>query len=320
MINKKTKPLFSLICIAILVFIISGCSPATPSPHPHMKAPKLPHIEKRDDPLIGKIFSSKDQKELSAGALTPLMLASDVIYLGEKHDNWDHHQIQIQLIEELVAKGKKPTIGIELFSVDQTGYLMAFVFEKSHHGAQSPEKIEKKLRINLGWDQRPDKMWRNYFSILQVAKKHQLTVFGMDIPAGIIRRMTMSGMGQLTGVEEMFIHSTGFDDDIYKKFMLQQFKEGHCGWSNESLMEKLYGTWLARNDAMAKTVQSIRAKDSQEPTVVILGGGHSIYNLAVYDRVAHLIPEVKQLNIGIMEISVQALELKEYFQTSVIEN
>jgi len=321
MLYQNVRNRFTLLpflCL-LLALLIIGCSTTTSGskvPDPH----EFPQPEKRDDPLIGKIYSSKDYKEVSVTSLTPSLLSSDVIYLGEKHDNREHHEIQMQLIEELVKKDKKPSIGIELFSMDQTGFLMGFVFSKSHHGAPSPEKVEQRLRLNLGWDQRSEKMWKNYFSILELAKKHQLTLFGMDIPAGIIRRMTMKGVENLTGVEKLFLHSTNLEDETYKKFMFQQFKDGHCGWSDKNLMEKLYGTWLARNDAMAKAIQTIRLQNPKEPTVVLLGGGHSVYKLAVYDRLAYLMPEVKQLNIGIQEVSIREVELKDYFSSITVDD
>lgn len=304
--------------IILFALLIVGCSAATPGIKSH-NSHEFPQFEKRDDPLIGKIYSSKDHSEISVKSLLPSLLASDIIYLGEKHDNREHHEIQMQLIEALVKKGKKPSIGIELFSVDQTGYLMGFVFSKSHHGAPSPEKTEQRLRLNLGWDQRSDKMWKNYFSIVELAKKYQLTIFGMDIPAGIIRRITMKGVDGLTGTEKFFIHSTNFQDEIYKKFMFQQFTDGHCGWSDKNLMEKLYGTWLARNDAMAKAIQSVKVQNPEEPMIILLGGGHSVYKLAVYDRLAYLMPQAKQLNIGIQEVSIQPLELKDYFSSVTVD-
>ena len=49
---------------------------------------------KRDDPLIGKIVSSIDQKEMGYQELVNELLQADIIYLGENHDNADQHQHQ----------------------------------------------------------------------------------------------------------------------------------------------------------------------------------------------------------------------------------
>ena len=42
-----------------------------------------------------------------------------VIYVGESHDQIEHHQIQLRIIEGLLAKGKDVAIGMEMFERSQ---------------------------------------------------------------------------------------------------------------------------------------------------------------------------------------------------------
>lgn len=294
-----------------LFFIISsllltGCSPTT---------------KMREDPLIGKIFISENQKEISFDLMIGRMLEADVIYLGEKHDNADHHDHQMKIIKDLIAKGKKPRIGFETFSIDQTGALMAFVTGRKS-GLTEKAKImrENALRQELGFGHKPDKNWQFYFQIVQLAFDQNLNVFGADLPQGIIKRLTRSGKASLSPVERSFLKSSEFDDDAYKELMLEQFKAAHCGFGHVKMLENMYQTWLERNDAMAFSVVQTFKADPNEPVVLILGSGHVEFNMAVYERVDYLHKDIKQFNLGFVEITRSPSQLSDYFPQITKQN
>ncbi|MCP4753158.1 MAG: ChaN family lipoprotein [Proteobacteria bacterium] len=278
-------------------------------------------VVKRDDPLIGKIVSTLDRKEIPYGTLTQRVLESDVVYLGENHDNADHHQIQLRIVGDLIKNGRRPRLGFELFSVDQTGYLMAFVSAKSKGPhAVAPEKAERILRRQLGWENRTDSDWAFYFRLVELAREHELTVFGADLPKGIVRRLTRGGIDSLTNVEKALLHPTDFKDEHYQRLMYGKFTEAHCGWSLKSLLERLYGSWIARNDAMAHSIAVMIGEIPDEPIVMILGGGHVEHNMGVYERTAYLKPGIRQLNLRFREIAIRPLKLEDYFQKTTVDD
>jgi len=276
---------------------------------------------KRDDPLIGKIFNSADQREISYTDLLEKATGSDVIYLGENHENADHHRIQFDAIGDLIKAGKKPQLGFEFFSVEQTSFLMTYVAgnKKSMHGAVSEESMEKRLRQDLGWQNHPDRSWQFYFRFIKLAKTHQLTVFGADLPAGTVRRITANGVDGLTPVEKTLLQPTGFQNPAYKKLMFEKFKANHCGFAREEYQGRMYQTWVARNDAMAGSIVAMVEAQPEQPVVVILGGGHTEHNMAVFERVQHLKPAIRQLNLGLTEIFRQPAPLEAYLQKTEID-
>ena len=276
-------------------------------------------VQKRDDPLIGKIVRAADQAEISYDQLLADALKSEVIYLGENHDNAEHHQIQLKIINDLISKGKRPQIGFEFFSVDQTPYLMSFATAtKSKMPGHGAEVLEKTLRTQLGWQQRTDQYWKFYFQFMELAKKHELKIFGTDLPAGLVKRLTRSGNSSLTGAEKTLISPTGFQEDSYRQLMFEKFKASHCGFAREAFQEKMYQTWIARNDRMAQSIVSMVTDDVTEPIVMILGGGHTQHNMAVYERVNFLKPGIAQFNLGLREITIDPLPLSDYIQTTKI--
>jgi len=213
--------------VVILVFIIwiAGCAPM---------------VKKNLDPLIGKIYKSSKQQEVSYQMLFQEMSGAQVIYLGENHENADHHKIQLQIVQDLIDAGKKPIIGFEFFSIDQTAHLMSFVQVNPHSPfPQSIDIREKDLREKLGWHAHGDQSWRFYYQLIELALKNRLIIFGADLPKCIVKRIIRVGVENLTGIENNMLQPTFFEDRFYKQLMYSKFKAVHCGFSTPKMSERM---------------------------------------------------------------------------------
>ncbi|MEH6649372.1 MAG: ChaN family lipoprotein [Motiliproteus sp.] len=308
----------------MLTLIMTGCA-----------QPLKP--QQRDDPLIGQIVDGHSREVITFGQLIERAASSDVVYLAERHDNTEHHQNQLTILAALIEQGRKPVVGFEFFDIGQTSYLMQYVDAKpssmSFNSGAKSLSAEDRLRRQLGWTQRSDQDWNYYFQLIELARIHQLPVFGSDLPASLRLRLSRNGPQQLTAVERQQLSLKPLSEDDYKRFMVERFTDAHCGWSSEPLMEQLYRTWYERNYRMAASVVAMAiaeptgevgavATDPQVagPVVLILGAGHSEYNRAVVEQVAEMAPQLKQLNIGLQEIAIEAQPLAEYIEGgSVVE-
>lgn len=287
-----------LICLGMMMAVIPSCATKTVVP---------------ESPVIDRIIDAGSGEDIEFDTLVENIQGFDVIYLSEKHDNPDHHQFQQRVIQALVDSGKAPVIGFEFFSMDDTPDMMNFVDSgkvKVHgHGLQ--KVIEADLRRKLGWENQSDEMWKYYFDLMDLAKKHGLMIAGIDHKGSLKKRITRKGVEKLTGVEKEMIVSTGLSNTIYEKYMHEIFKEVHCGMANEKMQTRLYGTWVARNDKMAHSITRL-ASHNKGPVVVIVGGGHTEYNLGVIDRVNAINKDIKQVNIAFKEVDFHKLELASY--------
>jgi uncharacterized iron-regulated protein len=292
--------------ILVFIFWMIGCTPM---------------IKKSVDPLIGKIYESSKQQEVSYQMLFKKMLDARVIYLGENHENADHHAIQLRILKDLIQAGKKPLIGFEFFSIDQTAHLMSFVQIKPHN--TDPQSIvikEKDLREKLGWHAHGDQAWQYYYQLIELALKNKLTIFGADLPKCIVKRIVRVGAENLTGIENNLLQPTFFDDMPYQQLMYSKFKAVHCGFSTPKMSERMYQAWIARNDTMAYSIVSMLPDDENRPLVMILGAGHVQHNMAVYDRVAFYKPDLNQINLGLQEIATKPSDAKSYMANTVVED
>jgi uncharacterized iron-regulated protein len=240
-----------------------------------------------------------------------------VIYLGETHDNSRHHHIEQQVVFQLVSQGLRPVLGFEFFSREQTSHLLRYRNGgkksgkvKGHGSAAAAEKL---LRAQLGWESNRDRDWQRFVPILRKARELQLPLFGADLPGGLKVNLARYGYDGLNGVERLTVTRTDFDDPGHRDWMVERLRALHCGWGDNAYVNRLYETWLARNEAMAEAIVAMVRDHPGQPVVVITGGGHLEHNLGVYERVHNLMPDARQLNIRMLQVKDGLTEPADYF-------
>lgn len=283
-----------------LVFLLQSCAATG-------KKPVQP-----EDPLAGKIVDARTGAIIPFSRLMADLMDHKVIYLSEKHDNPMHHAIQHRIIQHLLDTGLSPALGFEFFAFYDTALLLRFVDSGSH---DHPEKInavmETDLRRQLHWDRQSDRMWQYYFDLLKLARDNTLTAAGLDLSGPQKRRITRKGLAGITRLEKKQIFSTGYDNPVYAQHMKTVFTKVHCGMGNADMQDRLYDTWTARNDTMARSI-TLLAEETTGPAVVIIGNGHTEYSLGVVDRVKFLNPALSQVNLALTEVRPKPADIEDY--------
>ncbi|WP_176819265.1 ChaN family lipoprotein [Ferrimonas sediminum] len=255
----------------------------------------------QDEALAANRLMSQQGAPLSPEQLLARMQASDVIYLGETHDNPHHHQMQLLALTQLVDAGIRPAIGFEFFFQQQTGWLMDYSLGQGSTLSPDTDGLdERALRRRLGWTHKPQ--WHYYAPLLRLARQYQLPLFGADLDTGLRLRLSRIDFEQLSSVERRLLPANDLDSDAYQQLMLKTLDQAHCHHANDETLRRLYTTFLLRNEAMADAIVAMRADlTAAQPVVVILGKGHTEFDMGVVERVAHRQPGLRQLNIGLAE-------------------
>jgi len=298
---------FSMGCILCLFY---GCA-------------TTPKVIMRNDPLIGTVVKADTKDPVRFDELVDTLVHSDIVYLSEKHDNPMHHAIQHRVIQALIDRGYAPIIGFEFFSYQDTPLLLNLVdAEKKAHSPKMEKAVEQQIRKKLGWDKQSDTMWRYYWNLIRLGVENDLPVAGLDLSATQKRRITRKGLDGLSPIELQQLFSTKLSNTAYESYMKSVFVSVHCGMDHGRMTERLYDTWVARNDRMALSVvelfNAVQSKDRDSagrhtgPVVIIIGGGHTEYGLGVLDRVHHLNPDITQTNLAMTEIDREPAGLAEY--------
>lgn len=304
-LNDRWRLPLALLGSALLVALLAGCSTLPPADAHDQR--KTAH------PLTGRIHRLGEQAATSFATLLERMRTSDVVYLGETHDNVAHHHIEQQVVNTLLEAGARPALGFEFFSREQTSHLLRYRNGSKVPGHADGKAAEQLLRAQLGWESNRDADWNRFVPMLRQARTLALPLFGADLPGGLRVNLTRYGYDGLNPVEQLTTTRSPIDDAAYRSLMIEQLREAHCGWGDAQYLGRLYETWLARNEAMAEAIVAMVKANPGEPVVVILGGAHTEYDLGVYGRVAALLPGVKQLNIRLQDIDARGDDVQAYF-------
>ena len=284
--RARGRGVAGLLPAAAIAILVAGCAGAPQGPLPH--------------PLAEQVLRSDDRTRLDPATLFDLAAAAQVVLLGEKHDNPRHHELELQMLRELVARGRRPAIGLEVFDTSQSGLIMGYVAGKdSPHARDNPDA---QLRAALGWDGDSDERWQAYGPLLRFAREEGLTVFGADLPVALRRRIATVGIPGLTGVEREQIPDTPAADATYLALTRERIREAHCGYGSDEYLGRLVENWTARNESMARAVAAALAAGDGEPVVLVVGWGHLRNGHGVPERIARLAPRAVQLNLGLREL------------------
>lgn len=289
--------------LVMLAALAAGCA-STPTPPA--------------DPLIDRIVDAASGRELTRDALFARMAAAEVVYLGEVHDNPHHQANQRAAVNALLDAGQRPTLAIEFFGVEQTGWLMDYVQPQAQGSmARSGPVSARLLRRRVGWDDAEDDRWARYGPLLEIAREQRLPALGIDLPPALRLRLQRVGRAGLSPVERAQLAPTAPDTAAYAGVMRERLGRAHCGYGTPESVARLYDTWLARNDTMAAAIVAALDDANHRPVVVILGAGHIEHGQSVVRRVGELRPGTHQLAVGLRPVTLPPLLLADHLAPTV---
>jgi uncharacterized iron-regulated protein len=189
---------------------------------------------------------------------------SRVVFVGEFHEQRDHHRLQLEVIKALHLQGGELAIGLEMFDLEQQPTLDEWV------SGRLPLQ-EFMARYRQGWNID----WAEYDAILLFARNNRIPLIALDTPADIVRRVMHGGHGIIGSTERRRL-PVGITTDIspsYRDFMSRAF-------SRHQLAEQQFDLFCAaqglRNSTMASRISQYLAAYPQRRMVVLAGVGHAI--------------------------------------------
>ena len=210
--------------------------------------------------LVGKIWSSERQEFLSIEKFTSLIEESRYLILGEKHDNPDHHSLQLSIINHLIRRDLVSLVALEMMDTSSQNLL-----DEIHLvGIGSQESLKEYLRWDEeGWD------WSFYGPIIYSAYSSEVTL--------IASNLTDSKMMELYGLQELPMELDIFDEPIRER-LVQDIDESHCGLLPESQFPAMVRVQQGRDYSMA---QSLISGNGEKIKVLIAGNYHARKDLGV---------------------------------------
>jgi uncharacterized iron-regulated protein len=136
------------------------------------------------------IYRVKDGTTASFEEMIEDIKSAQVVFIGEQHDNPDHHKTQLDVIQALHGNGNPLAIGLEMFKNENQHDLDAWVAGKIPEEDFIPLFLE-----NWGFG------FELYHEIFKYARENRIPLIGLNVPKEITRKVGQTGFKSLTDNE-----------------------------------------------------------------------------------------------------------------------
>jgi uncharacterized iron-regulated protein len=273
-----------------LAFLLSGCAAST-----------WKSSFGRDHPLTGRIWDVSAARFIDRQSLVARLARADFVLLGERHDNPDHHLLQAEALRSLIALGRRPAVGFEMFGLDDDAAIAT-------HLAVAPKDAAGLARA-VNWNKRGWPDWAMYQPIAQAALDAKLPIIATNLRLATAKKMRSDGLAAL---EPRLRRELDLDRPLSEAMfarMATDMRNSHCGYGSDESVKAMVGIQRARDAQMA---QSLIAAGAPDGAVLIAGAGHvrNDYGIPVY--LTATAPGKRVISIAFLEVADQKTEPQEY--------
>ncbi len=210
------------------------------------------------------IVRLSDQQEISFEQMVGDLRRVAVIYVGEVHDNPDHHDLQLRIIRGLHRAGVPLAIGMEMFTAESQGYLNRWVAGKT--GIAEFQLIYRK-----NWNV----PWSLYGDILLFVRDKRIPLIGLNVPREVTRKVARQGYGSLTKDEKRQL-PPNITCDVDRSYMAMIRRSYSSHGISANTFRYFCEAQMLWNKSMAYHLVDYLRKNPGRTVVVITGGGHAM--------------------------------------------
>jgi uncharacterized iron-regulated protein len=220
----------------------------------------------------GTIISSKLGKIVTFDELLTDLNNCRITYVGEKHTNAGHHNIQLEIIRAVFKENPNMAVGMEMFD-----HTYQDVLDLWSGGMLDERTFLRKVHWYANW--RYD--FSLYRDVLDFIKKNHIRLVGLNIPTYIPPRIREGGIESLREDEKRHLPGEIDSSITAHRDYVQRVFNHHHHLKNRVDFEDFYMVQAVWEDAMAQMVAQ-NLKDSV--MVVLAGNGHIQYKYGIPDR------------------------------------
>ena len=199
-----------------------------------------------------------------------------ILYVGETHDRYAHHLVQLEIIRALRAMGKNLAVGMEMFQRP---------FQKALDDYLDGRIDEKTFLKNSEYFKRWNFDYNLYRPILQFARAEKIPVVALNTPREITEKVAKTGLDSLSEEEKRQIPSQmDFSDRAYRKRLEKIFRE-HSP-SEVGNFDFFLQAQILWDETMAESIARFLKGHPDSNMVVLAGSGHLAYGSGIPRRAA----------------------------------
>jgi uncharacterized iron-regulated protein len=203
--------------------------------------------------LDGRIWDVRAGRFLARGEALARAARARLLLLGETHDNAWHHRIQAEVLDALIASGRRPALVMEQFDTEHQAAMDA-----ARRDRADAEALARAGRFDArGWE------WAYYKPLVEAAVAKELPVLAANLSRNAARELVRAGGA---GVAVPAALRGALERDI---------RDGHCGMDLPgSMMAGMVAAQSARDARMAQVLASAAGAAGAGGAVLVAGRAH----------------------------------------------
>jgi uncharacterized iron-regulated protein len=252
----------------LVLFAMTACSTTKPP------MPPLASIEGVQGHFrIGRIIHLKTGKAISFDQLIDQVGARRLIFIGEVHNNPEHHLIQVQILQALMSQYAPLTLAMEFFNKTQQPVLDHYM------DGSTTETVFLK---DVGWDKNWAYAYHFYRPLLLMTKEKGRKILAINAPNTIVKKVARSGLSSLDPSERNQLAShINLENESHRSYVRKIYeKHTHKDLKRFDFFYQAQCVW---EDTMAENIAKYLSKN-KEKLVVLAGNGHIINNDGIPNR------------------------------------
>lgn len=261
--------------------------------------PKLVLLE---HPLVGKIWDVKRQGFVDQETLVNQVLSSEYILLGERHDNFVHHQHQAWFIETLAKKKRQASVAFEMID----NYQGARLSKQTITSADQLIDVLNRSRSNWQYELR-------YKQIFAAALEAGFRIDAANLNSKRLMHTVKQGEDKLPADYQQMLTKTAFREQQYDAMQLD-INNAHCNMLDKKSSRSMALGQRLRDAIMAHSL----LKSKADHKVLIAGMGHVRNDRAVplylQTNLNIKAGDSKILSVGFIEVDTGLKNASDYTQ------
>ena len=256
-----------LLIIAASVFLcmyVTGCAVIQ-----KLKMPTVLRIKGVSEGFeTGTIVHTETGQVVSFEELMADLEGVRIVYVGERHSNEAHHDVQLRILKALYEKDPTLLVGMEMFvSSDQ------HALDQWSAGQLDEETFLKEV----GWEEKWKFDFALYRAILDFIREESLKVVAVNVPRSIVETVARVGLDGLSDEErDQIAQEVDTSTEEHRTYVQSAFDTHE---SDEiSAFEFFYEAQCVWEDSMAEAIS--RALNNKR-MVVITGNGHIAHKFGI---------------------------------------
>lgn len=266
-------------------------------------------------PLMGTIVqlagpqlqtSGAGSTRLSPRQLIQVLLPADLILLGEKHDNPDHHALQTWVLRQVIQASRRPGVVFEMMSEDQQSVV-------ERHEQQQPRDATL-LGKALAWESSGWPTWIQYQPLADLAVGHGLPIIAGNLSLELTKNIQRFAFLAIPGTRrERLGLNTPMTEDLFTT-MQRDMKPTHCEEPSALQLLRMVLVQHARDAVMAEHLTRTLSRPDTDGAVLIAGSWHTRTDYGVPAHVQRMAPDATVHSLAFIEVDDHILDVAGYAQ------